>query len=90
MFDSLIIYYFTGTGNALAASNWIAEVSKENKIPAEIIKITPSLNIGSESFSDNTIIGFCYPTHGFNAPPVVIDFVLRFPKSENHIFLPVF
>ena len=87
MVDGLIIYYFTGTGNALSVSNWIAEVSEIRNIPVEIIKITPSLNVNSESFSGNTIIGFCYPTHGFNAPPVVIDFLLRFPKSQNHVFL---
>jgi hypothetical protein len=36
MIDSLIIYYFTGTGNALAASNWIAEISDMKNIPVEI------------------------------------------------------
>jgi ferredoxin len=87
MTDSLIIYYFTGTGNALAASNWIAEISEMQHIPVEIKKITPSLNVDSQVFTKNTIIGFCYPTHGFNAPPVVIDFMLRFPKSQNRIFL---
>jgi hypothetical protein len=87
MIDTLIIYYFTGTGNALAVSNWIAEVSEMRNIPVEIVKITPSLTVKTNSFSKNTIIGFCYPTHGFNAPPVVIDFILRFPKSQNRVFL---
>jgi len=87
MIDRLIIYYFTGTGNALAASNWIAEISEMRNIPVEIKKITPSFKVEEQSFQQNTLIGFCYPTHGFNAPPVVIDFILRFPKSQNRIFL---
>lgn len=87
MFENLIIYYFTGTGNALAASNWISQKFKDHNIPVEIQKITPSLIVNSKDFPENTLVGFCYPTHGFNAPPVVIDFLLRFPKKHNSVFL---
>ncbi len=83
----LIIYYFTGTGNALAASRWIAEVFSTRQIPAKIVKITPSLQIDTAELSEKTLVGFCYPTHGFNAPPVVINFLLRFPKSNLPVFL---
>ena len=87
MYKSLIIYYFTGTGNALAAANWIAKVAIKKNINVEIQKITPSLQVQKLNISDNTLIGFCYPTHGFNAPPIVIDFLLRFPKLKNKVFL---
>lgn len=87
MIDKLIIYYFTGTGNALAACNWIAETAVQKNIQVEIIKITPSLKIEISSISENILIGFCYPTHGFNAPPVVINFLLRFPKMKNRVFI---
>ena len=87
MYDKLIIYYFTGTGNALAAANWISQIAERHDITVEIVKITPSLKVVKEEFSENTLIGFCYPTHGFNAPPIVVDFLLRFPKSRNNYFL---
>ena len=87
MYDKLIIYNFTGTGNALAVANWIAEISKAKNIPVEIRKIIPSLLVEKETFLENTLIGFCYPTHGFNAPPIVINFLLRFPKMQNKVFL---
>lgn len=87
MIDNLIIFYFSGTGNALAASNWIAESFLAKNIPVEIYKITPSSQIDISKIQSNTMIGFCYPTHGFNTPPVVIDFLLRFPKSKNLVFL---
>jgi ferredoxin len=87
MFEKLIIFYFTGTGNSLAASNWIAEISELKNVPVEIVKITPSFKVDSDTLQGNTLVGFCYPTHGFNAPPVVIDFILRFPKSQNRVFL---
>lgn len=87
MYKKLCVFYFSGTGNALAASNWIADVFRDKEIPVEINRITPSLEIRTEDISENTLIGFCYPTHGFNAPPVVIDFCLRFPKVKNPVFL---
>ena len=87
MFDKLIIYYFTGTGNALAVANWIAQIVASQSISVEIIKITPSLLIHKKDFSENTLIGFCYPTHGFNAPPIVIDFLMHFPRMKNRVFV---
>lgn len=87
MYNRLLLFYFTGTGNALAAANWIAQVAKGQNIPVEIKKITPSLSVNSSEIQENTLIGFCYPTHGFNAPPVVIDFMLRFPHTNNKVFL---
>ena len=81
------LYYFTGTGNALAAAKWIARVAEEKKIPIEIKKITPSTSVDLSKIKENTLLGFCYPTHGFNAPPIVINFLLRIPKSKNAIFL---
>ncbi|MDB4584485.1 EFR1 family ferrodoxin [Draconibacterium sp.] len=87
MYNSLTIFYFTGTGNALAAANWIARVAAAQNIKTEIIKITPSLKVNESNFSEKSLIGFCYPTHGFNAPPVVIDFCLGFPRLKNNVFL---
>lgn len=87
MYDNLILYYFTGTGNALAAANWIAQVAQTKSIPVEIIKITRSLSINAKDIPNNSLIGFCYPTHGFNAPPVVISFLYRLPKIKNQVFL---
>ena len=87
MYSQLLLFYFTGTGNALAVCNWIAQIARQNNVPVEIIKITPSLNVKEAKIKENSLIGICYPTHGFNAPPVVVDFVMRFPKSNNQIFL---
>lgn len=87
MYNKLTIFYFTGTGNALATANWIARAAADRKIETKVVKITPSLKVEKKDFSENTLIGFCYPTHGFNTPPVVIDFLLRFPKLKNNVFL---
>jgi ferredoxin len=85
--ENLTLFYFTGTGNALAATHWIAQTFSEKNIPVKIYKITPSFLFNELELNENTLIGFCYPTHGFNAPPIVIDFVLRFPKLKNSVFI---
>lgn len=87
MVGKVKLYYFTGTGNAQAAANWIARTSNEKNIPVEICRITSSLHPVLSEPENNTLIGFCYPTHGFNAPPVVIRFLMRFPKGKNQVFL---
>lgn len=87
MYNKLTIFYFTGTGNAQAAANWIAGAASDQEIETKVVKITPSLRVEKKDFSENILIGFCYPTHGFNAPPVVINFLLRFPRLKNDVFL---
>jgi len=87
MYNKLIIYYFTGTGNALAAAKWMEETAQKRQVATEILQITPSLQIHTEDIPTNSLIGFCYPTHGFNAPPIVVDFCLRFPKVRRNFFI---
>jgi flavodoxin len=33
----LLIYYFSGTGNAKQVAKWVSEVAIEKKIPVEVI-----------------------------------------------------
>lgn len=82
----LILFYFSGTGNAKAVSNWIAEIFLENSIPTEIIEIKKGQKPDVSSINTDTLIGFCYPTHGFNAPPIVLSYIARFPKSVKANF----
>ena len=36
VFNKLIVYFFTGTGNTYRASNWIKEVAEEKGIEATV------------------------------------------------------
>ncbi len=87
MCKNLIIYYFTGTGNALAAARWCASVAEQHGVSGKIIKIKKHLKADISQLRDDTLVGFCYPTHGFNAPPIVLDFLWKFPKTKNKVFL---
>ncbi len=82
-YDQLIIYYFSGTGNAKNASIWIKEVAEQKGINTQLINIDRFENIKVPEFTGKTLIGFCSPTHGFNMPPIVLKFISRFPKIKN-------
>jgi NAD-dependent dihydropyrimidine dehydrogenase PreA subunit len=86
VYKNLVIYYFSGTGNAKAVANWIIETFHEKEVPTQIIEIKKGLEPDVSSINTDTLVGFCYPTHGFNAPPIVLDFIARFPKTVNAKF----
>ncbi|MDA3952596.1 MAG: EFR1 family ferrodoxin [Bacteroidales bacterium] len=94
-FNKLIIYYFSGTGNARNVAYWIENIAINNNIEAQIIDISKLKSRKSLKIHETALIGFCSPTHGFNFPPIMFHFLLRFPKSklvgtavaENKVFI---
>ena len=82
-YDQLIIYYFSGTGNAKNASIWIKEEAEKRGIKTHLINIDRFENVDVPEFTGKTLIGFCSPTHGFNIPPIVLKFISNFPKIKN-------
>ena len=88
-FNKLLIFYFTGTGNARAAAEWIIEGASAKGIESQLINIVDYLKLPQANISEKTLIGFCYPTHGFNAPPILLRFLMQFPQSkfQNKVFV---
>lgn len=82
-YSKLIIYYFSGTGNAKNASMWILKVAEENGLKTQLINIDRFESIEPPKIIDRTLIGFCSPTHGFNSPPIVLKFIRKFPFVKN-------
>ena len=82
-YDRLIIYYFSGTGNAKNASTWIRKVAEEKGLEIQLINIDRFETIEHPDLIEKTLIGFCSPTHGFNLPPLVLKFIRKFPKVKN-------
>jgi len=84
----LIIYYFSGTGNARNVANWITEVAKFRNIPAKIFDIAMADHKIIAAPPAGVLIGFISPTHGFNYPPAMMYFIFRFPRSKgNRVFI---
>ena len=82
-YDQLIIYYFSGTGNARNAAIWIEKVAKEKGLKTHLINIDRFKTVDVPELSEKTLIGFCSPTHGFNMPPIMIKFIRKFPGARN-------
>ena len=85
----LFIYYFSGTGNAKRIAEIIAENSIKAGIETQIFNIEKKQEIKYPQGDEKTLIGICSPTHGFNIPPNMIEFVLKFPKTKNCDFFVV-
>ncbi len=86
--DSLYIYCFSGTGNALASSDWIAGEAEKRGIKAIVQQIDKQGELLFPAKKEHSLIGFAYPTHGFNAAPILLRFVTGFPKGlGKEVFL---
>ena len=69
-----MIFYFTGTGN----TRWVAEQIAE-AIGEELLFIPDLIREGRYEFElqEGERIGFCFPTHGWQPPRIVREFVRR-------------
>ncbi|MCF8378908.1 MAG: EFR1 family ferrodoxin [Bacteroidales bacterium] len=86
-YTKIIVYYFSGTGNAKQAAEWIVAFGNNLGLESKLVNISDTKGINISEYRSNVLLGFCYPTHGFNAPPVVLKFINNFPKGESDVFL---
>jgi ferredoxin len=85
---SLYIYYISGTGNARASSGWIRDEAEKKGLKTVVQQIDRLENIIMPAEDENPLIGFAYPTHGFNAAPLMIKFIAGFPRGlSKEVFL---
>lgn len=82
-FSGLSVYYFSGTGNALSASGWIAGNARKAEIETEIRSIEEPGVITAVQHTANHLVAFAFPTHGFAPPWIMIKFLWRFPRMKN-------
>jgi ferredoxin len=87
MFRKLIIYYFTGTGNSENVAYWISQVAREQGIITASFRITDLNSLEINTPPDDALVVFISPIHGFNYPPVMLRFIMRFPKGKNRVVL---
>jgi len=86
-YDKLTVYYFSGTGNSANVANWLAQVAAERNIESRIINIGQTDRLSIEKPEAGSLVAFVSPIHGFNYPPVMMHFIMRFPKGENRVLL---
>ena len=86
MYQRLIIYYLSGTGNALKAARWFEQHARARKMTTELVAIDRFKTPIAPPPSGGTLVGFLFPTHGFSLPWYMLKFMLRFPRGRNRIF----
>lgn len=86
-YKRLLIFWFSGTGNARSVAGWIREYANAEGVITELHDLSSKEYPDISSLPEKTMIGFCYPTHGFNAPPLVIKYLRKFPRGHCDIFL---
>ena len=86
--SSLYIYYISGTGNARASSEWIADEAMKKGLKVIVQQIDRLENIIMPDPEEKPLIGFAFPTHGFNAAPIMLRFIAGFPSHLcKNVFL---
>jgi ferredoxin len=86
--DSLYVYYFSGTGNARISSQWIAEEAIKKGLRTTVQSIDRQEDIPMPPADGRTLVGFVFPTHGFNAAPIMLRFISAFPaRLCREVFL---
>ena len=69
-----MIFYFSGTGNTQWAARQLAEATGE-----ELLSIPDELRKGQLDYrlEGDERLGFCFPTHGWQPPRIVREFIRR-------------
>ena len=79
----MVIYFFSGTGNARRTALWLKEEAEKAKLTVRVENIAKLSGEEIEKPADNSLIGFISPTHGFHFPKIMRSFIRKFPKT-NH------
>lgn len=86
-YGSVIIYYFTGTGNSGNVASWVSAVAESRNIPASVVNIAACDRTDIKRPPEDALVIFISPVHGFNYPPVMLNFIARFPGGRNNVIL---
>ena len=86
-FEKIIIFYFSGTGNARMIASCFSKCALENKVRCQIINIASKDELHLKGIDSESLIVFISPIHGFNYPKITLDFICSFPKGDNQVVL---
>lgn len=86
-FSKVVIFYFTGTGNALMVGHWLRQTALDRGLEVSLYNIA-KVDLAALDLSDpQALLVVISPVHGFNYPPVVLHFLRHFPKGSNAVLL---
>lgn len=80
-------YYFSGTGNSRNVAVWFSEIAKSMNFNCNITDIAKVDRTLIQPPDKDSLLLFSSPVHGFNYAPIMVHFLLRFPKGKNKVVL---
>ncbi|MCE1190183.1 MAG: EFR1 family ferrodoxin [Ignavibacteria bacterium] len=86
-FKNIDIYYFSGTGNSKNCAIWFQRSAQEAGTECRIHDITRLEHTKITAPDMNTLVVFISPVHGFNYPPIMLNFITRFPRGSSPVVL---
>lgn len=86
-FGKLVIFYFSGTGNAKQIARWFSENAVNRNIDSEIYDIAKIEPNNYPVIENQSLVFIISPIHGFNFPKITLDFIFHLPKGKNKIVL---
>ena len=84
---NIVIFFFSGTGNAKQIALWFSEFAINKGIECQIFDISKTDTNAIAPLSSDTLIVFISPVHGFNFPKITLNFIEHFPKGKNRVVL---
>ena len=87
MIRHIQIFYFSGTGNSRSVAIWLQRKLTEDGANVSLNAIADWLKTPERITTTGSDIVLCYPTHGFNAPPIIYHFLNRIPKGNSAVYL---
>lgn len=86
-YRKIVIFYFSGTGNAKQIALWFYEFAIKEHIDCLIFDISKTDIDKIETIRSDRLIIIISPIHGFNYPKITLSFIAHFPKGKNNIVL---
>lgn len=79
--ESVSIFYFTGTGNSLYASEYLGKQLEINNYSVDVKNITDIESV--DTLKNKDILIFVYPIYGSNMPSMMSEFIHNLPESKG-------
>jgi ferredoxin len=86
-YKNVIIYYFSGTGNSKNVAQWMSKEAEAKGMGCQLIDIAKIDRRKVEPPQAGSLVAFISPIHGFNYPPIMLHFIMRFPRGKNNVLL---
>jgi len=85
--NAIKIFYFSGTGNSKQIALWFSELAVERNIDCQLFDIAKTDVNSIDYVAPEDFVIITSPIHGFNYPPIALNFVRKFPKGKNRAVL---